>query len=81
MIQRFKLKQEPTLTEAQAYVGGWVQMITLNNGDAMLMNEEGKLHGLPVNVEATTLWEKSFGPTDVVVGNVMVIAKRTRKNW
>ena len=45
----------PTLEEAQAVVGGWVEMMTLPNGDQLLVNEEGGVYGLPVNPEASVL--------------------------
>jgi len=42
------VKDEPTLESAQKFVGGMVQGIEFPNGDYMIMNEEGKLLGLPV---------------------------------
>lgn len=47
----FKLK------EVQDIVGGYVEVLRLNNGDIMLLNEEGKLIDLPRNEEATKLAE------------------------
>ena len=49
------VEDEPTLESAQEFVGGMVQGIEFPNGDYMIMNEEGKLLGLPVNEEATKL--------------------------
>ena len=54
------VEDEPTLESAQEFVGGMVQGIEFPNGDYMIMNEEGKLMGLPVNEPATKLWRKSF---------------------
>ena len=54
------VNDEPTLEQAQEFVGGMVQGIEFPNGDYMLMNEEGKLLGLPVNEEATKLWRSTF---------------------
>ena len=42
------VKLEPTLKEAQAYVGGYVEGIHFPNGDYLIVNEEGKLMGLPL---------------------------------
>jgi hypothetical protein len=50
------VKDEPTLKEAQDFVGGIVEGIQFPNGDYMIINEEGKLINLPLNVEATLLW-------------------------
>ena len=54
------VKDEPNLESAQKFVGGMVQGIEFPNGDYMIMNEEGKLLGLPVNETATKLWRDTF---------------------
>jgi len=46
------VKLEPTLKEAQAFVGGYVEGISMPNGDYLIVNEEGKLKGLPFNEQA-----------------------------
>ena len=81
-------KDEPTLESAQEFVGGMVQGIQFPNGDYMIMNEEGKLMGLPLNPEATTLWratftkeEYLFGYDDFVVGPAILIKKDALKRW
>ena len=48
-------KVEPTLEQAQSLVGGYVEKITLPNGDALLINEEGLLKKLELNITATDL--------------------------
>ena len=53
-------KDEPSLKEAQEFVGGYVEGITFPNGDYLIINEEGKLIGLPLNPEATALWRATF---------------------
>ena len=53
-------KHEPNLKAAQEFVGGMVQGIEFPNGDYMIMNEEGKAIGLPLNPEATLLWRLTF---------------------
>ena len=50
-------------------VGGLIQAVDLREGLTIWVNEEGKLVDLPVNVIGTHLWEKSFGMTDVILGN------------
>ena len=61
------LEKEPTLEEAQEIVEGWVEMVTLPNGDQMLVNEEGRLKGLPVNPVASQLAGK------LLVGNAVLL--------
>ena len=81
-------KDEPDLESAQSFVGGMVQGIEFPNGDYMIMNEEGKLMGLPLNPEATTLWRATFtkdkylfGYDDFVVGPAILIKKDALKRW
>ena len=81
-------KDEPDLESAQKFVGGMVQGIQFPNGDYMIMNEEGKLMGLPLNPEATTLWRSTFtkdkylfGYDDFVAGPAILIKKDALKRW
>ena len=56
MLHFFKDKP-PTLEEAQAIVGGLVEMVPLMNPENMqlLINEEGLMHDLPVNTQASMI--------------------------
>ena len=81
-------KNTPSLKEAQDFVGGLVECITWPNGDLLIVNEEGKLMGLPLNPEATLLWRMTFtkdkyvtGYDDFVVGPAIYIKKHALKNW
>ena len=81
-------KDEPSLKQAQEFVGGYVEMITFPNDDILIFNEEGKLKGLPLNPEATALWRATFdndnyitGRKDFVVGPAILIKKQALKNW
>ena len=81
-------KDEPDLKAAQEFVGGWVEGITFPNGDYLIINEEGKIHNLPLNLEATTLWRSTFtedkyayGYDDFVVGPAILIKKKALKRW
>ena len=81
-------KDEPDLKAAQDFVGGYVEGITFPNGDYLIINEEGKLIGLPLNPEATALWRATFdndnyvtGRKDFVVGPAMLIKKQALNYW
>ena len=81
-------KDEPSLKEAQEFVGGYVEGIIFPNGDYLIINEEGKLKGLPYNPEASALWKATFdndnfvtGRKDFVVGNAMLIKKQALNHW
>ena len=82
------VKDEPTLKSAQDFVGGYVEGITFPNGDYLIINEEGKLMGLPINEQATKLWKETFdndnyvtGRKDFVVGPAILIKKAALKYW
>ena len=81
-------KDEPSLEQAQKFVGGYVEGITFPNGDYLIINEEGKLQNLPLNPEATLLWRMHFtkdkymtGYDDFVVGPAILIKKDALKHW
>jgi len=82
------VKDEPTLKSAQEFVGGYVEGISFPNGDYLIINEEGKLIGLPINEDATKLWRDTFdndnyitGRKDWVAGNAILIKKQALKRW
>jgi hypothetical protein len=82
------VKDEPTLESAQEFVGGMVEGISFPNGDYLIVNEEGKLMGLPLNPEGTALWrmtftkeEYAFGYDDWVSGPAILIKKKALKRW
>lgn len=63
--------EDDSLKKLQGAVGGWVQAVDLRDDLTLWCNEEGKLIGLPNNVIGTHLWEKSFGMTDVIMGDIV----------
>ena len=90
--EQFKIienkKDEPKYKEVSAFVGGMVECVQFPNGDVLLLNEEGKLIGLPLNPEATALWRARFdndnqvtGRKDFVVGPAILIKKDALKHW
>jgi len=70
---------ENTLATLQGLVGGYIQMVAngVKIGDetfvGFVCNEEGKLQGLPVNVNATKMWRHNGG--DVLCGDVVFLKK------
>ncbi len=81
-------KHEPNYKAVSQFVGGMVECVQFPNGDLLLLNEEGKLIGLPVNEEASKLWKATFdndnyitGRDDFVVGPAILIKKDALKIW
>lgn len=72
----------PTLKEMQEFVDGRIEIVYSDMGD-FVINEEGLLDGLPVNLDATDmLWHCTKGKLGsdemhhqlpVLVGNVMLV--------
>ena len=90
--EQFKLitdkKDEPDYKAVSKFVGGMVEVVQFPNGDLLLLNEEGKLMGLPVNEEASQLWKDTFdndnyvtGRKDFVVGPAILIKKDALNTW
>lgn len=74
-------KKEPTLEEAQKIVRGFVEALTIGDGDKLVFNEEGKLRDLPMNEEATKLFTDEYGDIDYICGDAILIKKNIRKYW
>ena len=81
-------KNEPQYKAVSDFVGGMVEVVQFPNGDLLLLNEEGKLLGLPINEEASKLWSETFtkdkyafGYDDFVVGPVILIKKQALNTW
>ena len=66
------------LEELQAFVGGFIQVIHLSKNKLLVVNEEGKLHNLPMNEKATALAQycNAIFPTDCIVGDAVVIENK-----
>ena len=64
-----------SLEELQAVVGGYIEIAEMKGGEFMVINEEGKLEGLPFNEKATELYQKKVYQGDFIVGDVLVCKK------
>ncbi len=60
-----------SLNELQGFVGGYIEVVGLDDGKLMVVNEEGKINGLCINSEATLL-----SRYDIIVGDVLVCDSR-----
>jgi len=63
--------QSFSLKEMQRIVGGNLHCIYLPSGMIMVINEEGKREGLPLNVRATEMVRK-YDSTGTIVGDVLL---------
>lgn len=58
--------------ELNEIVGGHFELVNLLFDRFMVVNEEGKLMGLPINEKATTIFQTELGPYDIIVGDCLV---------
>jgi hypothetical protein len=75
----------PKLAQLQEAVGGWIETVPYfhklqYNGQwyrrgRAYANEEGLLHGLPINQTASHMWKESFKHAYGLVGDVIFYAK------
>lgn len=59
------------LDELREYVGGYIEIKKMGNW-WMVLNEEGKLIGLPINPIATGMYQSVYGPHDEINGDVLM---------
>ena len=64
-----------SLEELQQAVGGYIEIVPIDKEFDMVVNEEGKLYGLPVNEQATRLYRRVRYTDDVIVGDVVLCNK------
>lgn len=61
------LDHRPTLAETQQVVGGYIELVPLLKDKTMVVNEDGRRMGLPVNSMATQLYRHCPILGDVIV--------------
>lgn len=64
-----------TLEVMQSIVGGYIEIVWLSSTRVMVVNELGKINGLPINDRATELMRSYMDTTDFIVGDVLVCEK------
>lgn len=60
------------LEELNKIVGGYIELVTLPNDEFMVVNEEGKIRELPVNDNATEIYQRKIGCWDYIVGDCLI---------
>jgi len=65
-------KKSFTLRELQSFVSGYIQVITLEDGRLMVLDEEGKIKGKARNITATNVAKSVLFKDDYIVGDALV---------
>ena len=75
-----KKEDSPSLSDAQKFVGGWVELVKVKDG-ILLIDEEGKLKDKPVNELASKLYFDTYGDQDIIVGDAIYIPNNVPSEW
>ena len=75
------IKDDPSLKEAQAFVGGYVEMVRVGSG-ILLVDEEGMLKNKEVNAYASQMYATEYGDENIIKGNAIYIPNTlTKSQW
>ena len=71
---------EPTLKAMQEAVGGYIEVVYAENGDQIIIDEEGRLKEKPINEDASEHWlgDRWDNDTANIVGDVIVLSGKAR---
>ena len=67
---------EPSEEMLQKMVGGNTEIITLKNGDVLVINREGKRLNLNYNSEATKIFQENGGIRGMDIVGIAVLVKK-----
>ena len=81
MLKKIENKNDnPTLSDAQKFVGGYVELVRLKDG-ILIVNEEGKIKQLEYNEPASKLYAESYGDLDIIFGPAIYIPNNVPSEW
>ena len=77
---------KPTLKELQKFVGGYIEVLTSADGQKQIViDEEGKLKGKPINYDATEEYvgeeyddTNAMWTYDVIVGDAVILSGKAK---
>ena len=72
--------ESPSLSDAQKFVGGYVEVVQVNDG-ILIVDEEGKLKDKPVNQVASKMYADKYGDEDIIVGDAIYIPHKIPSEW
>ena len=73
-------EDSPSLSDAQKFVGGWVEVVQVNDG-ILIIDEEGKLKNKDVNDISSKMYADKYGDEDIIVGDAIYIPKNIPSEW
>jgi len=73
-------EDSPSLSDAQKFVGGYVEVVQVNDG-VLIIDEEGKLKDKPVNEVASKMYADKYGDEDIIVGDAIYVPNGIVSDW
>jgi len=73
-------EDSPSLSDAQKFVGGWVEVVQVNDG-ILIIDEEGKLKNKDVNDISSKMYADKYGDADIIVGDAIYIPHKIPSEW
>jgi len=73
-------EDSPSLEQAQKFVGGWVEVVQVNDG-VLIIDEEGKMKNKNVNQVASKMYADKYGDADIIVGDAIYIPNGIESDW
>ena len=67
---------EPSEEILQEMVSGNIEVLTLNNGDTLVTNQDGRMMNLNYNSEATQIYQENSGMRDMDIVGMAVLVKK-----
>jgi hypothetical protein len=67
-----------SLKELQTLVGGYIELTRTIDGRSLIVDDEGKLKGKPLNIAATKLYV--YGRHDPIVGDALIVDTHLEMN-
>ena len=66
----------PSLEKLRKMVGSNIQILTLKNGDSLVINQIGSMRNRKHNDEATKIYQKNGGIKDMDIVGMAVLVKK-----
>jgi len=73
---------KPTLEQLQKMVGGYIEVVYAENGDQIILDEEGRIKRKPINKKASEYWLGDDWDNDDsnILGDVVILSGKARLN-
>ena len=70
---------KPTLEQLQKMVGGYIEVVYADNGDQIILDEEGRLKGKPLNEDASEYWlGDDWDEYNNIVGDAVILSGKAK---